>query len=401
MKILHAAFMVTPVPGVVHQMQWELAAAAEHGLDWDARLFCRYNETPDGPLIVPAPMGVRRGGSRPAQLMASIHLHRAYFRWLMDVAPHYDAILMRYNTSDPLQAAFVRDAPAPVFPVHHTLEVPELRHSYPPGSRWIRTALERHAYGAASRSTRGIIAVTDEILRYERSRTRHPSKPGYIYPNGIHYPQNATASPRDERTDTPEILFVASHFARWHGLDLLLDSLARSKARFILHLVGTLNPEDQTRAIADSRVRLHGLLGSDQIQTLSQRCWLGLSSFALARKAMEQACTLKVREYLLNGLPVYANYCDVFPDDFIYYRTGPPDIEQILDYSRSTRSATRAEVAEAARPYISKSALLLGLHDWLQAQLAPAPNPHAGPNARRPEPTPWTTWTPSRPPGNS
>lgn len=381
MKVLHAAFMVHPIPGVMNQMQWELMAAAEHGMDWDTRLFCRFAGTPNGRLIVPAPPSspsrkgaVRRWGDR-------IALHRAYFRWLAEQAPRYDAILLRYNASDPLQARFIRHTNTPVFPIHHTLEVPELRHSYRAAGRLIRVGLEqlsgRATFGAAS----GIVAVTDEILHYERNRVGGPVTPGYVYPNGIFYPVHP-GTDDDGRGGTPEILFIASHFAHWHGLDLLLDSLEHSHSKFILHLVGTLYPADHARAAADPRIRLHGLLDIADVHRLSQRCWLGLSSFALERKQMEQACTLKVREYLLNGLPVYASHRDVFPDDFAYYRMGPPHIEQILAYARSIRSAGRREVAELARPFISKSSLLAGLHGWLETRVS-----QRSPQAAQPLPT--------------
>jgi hypothetical protein len=72
----------------------------------------------------------------------------------------------------------------------------------------------------------------------------------------------------------------------------------------------------------------------------------------------------------------------VFPDDFAYYRMGPPDIEQILAYARSIRSAGRREVAELSRPFISKSSLLAGLHGWLETRVS-----QRSPQAAQPLPT--------------
>lgn len=369
MKVLHSAFMVNPAPGIMNQMQWERMAAAERGLDWDARLFCRYAGTSPGELIVPAPMPAAGAGGQPGRAPGRLRLRRDYFQWLKQQAPRYDVILLRYGVSDPMQTAFVRGAGRPVYLVHHTLEVPELRHSYKAPGRLLRVGLETFFGKLTLKSSNGIVAVTDEILRYEKNRAGIRRQPGYVYPNGIYYPEEGAGYGRDARGGVPEILFIASYFARWHGLDLLLDSVARSGSDFILHLVGTLSPEDRAKAVRDERIRLHGVLSNPRIEELSDRCWIGLSSFALGRKGMEQACTLKVREYLLNGLPVYANYLDVFPDGFEYYRMGPPDIERILEYARSIRSAARAEVAEAARPFISKTALLAGLHDWLEKRV--------------------------------
>lgn len=365
MKVLHTAFMVDPAPGIMHQMEWEQMAAEERGMDWDVRLFCRYTGTPRSKVVVPARKPGSRGTGVTSLLPDRLGLRRDYFHWLKAQTPRYDVILLRYSVSDPMQAAFVKGTDRPIYLVHHALEVPELRLYYKGLGRSIRISLERFFGGMTLRSANGIVAMTDEILRHEADRTGARHKQGYVYPNGIYYPDASAGHGLDGRGTLPEILFVASRFVGGIGLDRLLDSLAGSSSDFILHLVGTLNPEDEARAVQDHRIRLHGILSGSQIEVLSQKCWVGLSSFALDRKGMEQACTLKVREYLFHGLPVYANYRDVFPDDFRYYRIGPPDIDRILEYAALTRNATRAEVAAQARPFISKSVLLASLHEWL------------------------------------
>jgi glycosyltransferase involved in cell wall biosynthesis len=370
MKILHAAFMVNPLAGVRNQMSWETLAAKELGLNWDTRLFCCHPAPPESGLIVQAKLGSIPVDGKSTTFVSRTKLHIDYLRWLRSVEKDYDAILLRDNASDPFQAGFVRTNKCPVFTVHHTLEVPELNNSYSGYSRIAHVGLEKLTEKFTLSATHGTIAVTGEILRYEGARNRHTAgKPGYIYPNGIYYENDSGGGPQDTRGEIPELLFIASHFAPWHGLDRLLESLPGSDAPFILHLVGRLSAADKAAAAADSRIKLHGWLDSISIQTLSRKCWLGLSSFALDRNGMQQACTLKVREYLYHGLPVYANYKDVFPEEFRYYRTGNPDIRDILHYGWSVRDATRSEVSEAARPFISKSALLQALHDWLQLHI--------------------------------
>lgn len=370
MKILHAAFMITPLPGIKNQMDWERLAAKELGLDWDVRLFCCHPEAPDSELIVQAKIGSTPASGKGTSFVDRARLHLNYLHWLRSVERHYDAILLRYNACDPFQAGFVRSIKRPVFSVHHTLEIPELKNLYQGCNRAVHVGLEKLTEKFTLNATHGTIAVTEEILQYEGNRNpRVEQKPGHIYPNGIYYEPGNTGTPQDTRHAIPEFLFVASYFAPWHGLDRLLASLSNSDDAFILHLVGGINDKDKAAATADPRIRIHGQLDSTAIQTLSRQCWLGLSSFALDRKQMHQACTLKVREYLLNGLPVYAGYRDVFPEGFQYYRMGSPDIRDILRYGRSTRNASRAEVAAAARPFISKSALLRGLHDWLESRV--------------------------------
>lgn len=362
--------MINPLPGVRNQMSWEALAAKEQGLSWDARLFCCHPEAPDSELIVQAKFGNSPVSSKGITFTDRARLHLRYLHWLRNVEKNYDAILLRYNACDPFQVGFVRSIKRPIFSVHHTLEIPELNNSYNGCSRIAHVGLERFTERFTLDATHGTIAVTDEILRYEGIRNRRvEQKPGYVYPNGIYYAPDSSRKLDDRRGKTPELLFVASQFAPWHGLDQLLASLPCSDDEFTLHLVGDLNPKDKAAASADPRVRMHGRLDSRSLQALSRQCWLGLSSFALDRNGMRQACTLKVREYLLNGLPVYANYKDVFPDGFRYYRMGSPDIQDILRYGRSIRDVSRDEVSEAARPFISKSALLRALHDWLESRV--------------------------------
>ncbi|MFX8895379.1 glycosyltransferase family 1 protein, partial [Acinetobacter baumannii] len=85
---------------------------------------------------------------------------------------------------------------------------------------------------------------------------------------------------------------------------------------FILHIVGDVSVEDELLAKKDSRVILHGPLTNIEISQLMSKMWIGLASFGLFRKRMKEACTLKVREYLNYGLPIYSGHKDIFPEEF-------------------------------------------------------------------------------------
>lgn len=367
MKVLHSTFILNSVPGILNQMRWEHLAAREKGLDWDTKLFCADARLPPNEITMQArSVTDHASGKTYRRALNWLKLRREYYEWLGNQAAHYDVILLRHSRSDPMQDAFIKKLQLPVFSIHHDLEIYELRSSDQLPANSIRANLEQFFGKKTLRSVRGIIGVTDEILRYERSRIRDQTKLGYVYPNGVFYSETTEKHVVDERGSVPEILFVASHFVNWHGLDLLFDSTEKSGSKFILHLVGRLNSADRSRALHDSRIKMHGVLSSSDVDEISQKCWLGLSSFALHRKNMKQACTLKVREYLMNGLPVYAGYQDVFPDDFDFYRKGPPEIENILDYAGSIRNSTRLDVAQQAKPFISKAALLSDLYDWLK-----------------------------------
>lgn len=367
MKVLHAGFTLNSIPGVMNQMNSEQLAAQENCLDWHTKIFCADVDSPSIEIATQSLSVASHANEKIHQRVLNwLKVRREYYDWLEEQASHYDVILLRHSLSDPIQANFIKKIKRPVFSVHHALEVPELGSPNQPIINSIRVNLERFFGKKTLHSVSGIIGVTDEILCYERARIHDHKKPGYVYPNGIFYPEKRKKYSVDQRGLVPEILFVASFFANWHGLDLLLDDIAKSNSNFVLHLVGALSAKDRLRASRDPRIKIHGPLKRDDINKLSQLCWLGLSSFALNRKKMKQACTLKVREYLMNGLPVYAGYQDVFPHDFSFYKMGPPDIEKILDYARSIRNRTRWDVARQAEPFISKTELLPGLYSWLE-----------------------------------
>jgi len=58
-------------------------------------------------------------------------------------------------------------------------------------------------------------------------------------------------------------------------------------------------------------IRAPGKLSRKEYEPLVAACTAGIGTLALHRKAMNEACALKVREYLAFGLPVILGYNDV------------------------------------------------------------------------------------------
>ena len=370
MKILHSTLMSWDQPGIMRQIRWEDEAAKALGLDWSSVLYVPSSSRLFGPSVVKSHLSLsarclKLGG----HLIFWVRLKRDYYRWLHEQSKHYDAILLRHSTHDPFRLGFLKKCRVPVFSVHHTLEVPEIRGK----KNWsteFKVVAEAYWGGRGIEHATGIIGVTNEIVDYELKRINDSDKLAFVYPNGVFFNETEIQNLSDRRSlNVPEILFVASSFSPWHGLDILLNSLSESDDEFILHLVGRISNADKVAALKDPRIVLHGLRDQDKISELSERAWVGLSSFALERKAMKQACTLKVREYLLRGLPVYAGYDDVFPEGFCAYRKGPASISLILSYAREIRHMARLDVVREAEPFISKKRLLEGLSNWLAENL--------------------------------
>ena len=134
-------------------------------------------------------------------------------------------------------------------------------------------------------------------------------------------------------------------------------------------MVGTLSDEDQKKAQCDNRVLVHGQLTTQAISEISKKCRLGLSSFALHRNSMNEACTLKTREYLMSGLAVYSGHKDVFPDDFSYYRFGLPNIDSILQFYKEISAVSMMSISKESEKYISKRVVLADLNRWICDQI--------------------------------
>lgn len=362
MNILHSAISLRPVSGIVNQMNWEQEVANHLGLNWTVKIFCPNNFAKSNSCKIfhfPSLNIIKRCNDGISKNIYNwIRLRVAYYRWLKSEESKVDIFLLRHYSFDIFELLFIIKCTKPVYLVHHTLEVEELRLSKTPICR-IQSLVESIVGSISIRKAFGIIGVTEEIIAYEKKRSGMKNKISFHYPNGILY---TSCILQDRRGVIPEFIFIASHFAPWHGLDILISYIKKSKKDFILHLVGKIEENDEKKIKNESRIILHGTKTSDEIRYISEQCWVGLSSFALYRKRMNEACTLKVREYLMLGLPVYANYIEVFPKKFPYYHQGPPDIDKIIEYAYQVRNTLRDEVAECARPFIDKKEILQSLY---------------------------------------
>jgi len=362
MRVLHAAAHSGPPSGILDQMRWERRSAQELGLNWTVKMFCPKDWTEPDPIIQEASRTKADSAGLTRRAYNWITFRKEYHAWLKTQEDAYDIFLLRYYRHDPFQLLFVLSCRKPVYFVFHTLVIQELA-SQGGWIGWIRSNMERIIGKPTLKNAAGIIGVTQEIIEHQKRRVHSFDGFEILYPNGILFDQDPVTKPIPK---VPELIFVSSCFCPWHGLDLLLNSVEKSTDSFTLHLVGELEVKDYDRAKVDKRIRIHGHMSHEEIRVLASHCTVGLSSFALYRNNMKEACTLKVREYLMMGLPVYAGCKDVvLPDDFAYYRIGEPSIERILEYARNVEGVDRKDVADNSRYFIDKRVLLKKLFDSL------------------------------------
>ncbi len=155
----------------------------------------------------------------------------------------------------------------------------------------------------------GLVSVTDELAR-DTSYSAY-RKPMRVISNGIDL---SAFQPLDApNNEMPRLVFIGTPGYSWHGVDKLVE-LARTFPDLHIDIVGYEQlPEHQP---LPSNLTLHGYLNADGYKKVMAACDLAISTLALYRKGMEEACPLKTRECLAYGLPMVLPYVDTDLEGF-------------------------------------------------------------------------------------
>jgi hypothetical protein len=152
----------------------------------------------------------------------------------------------------------------------------------------------------------GLVFVTGELAR-SASFSGYNARRAVIA-NGIHV--ETFPFVEDTGNDRPQLCFIGSPGQSWHGLDKL-PLLAASLPECTLHVIGPSREEClSVWQLPPPNVLCHGYLDGMSSSELLSRMDIGISTLALHRKNMNEACPLKVRQYFALGLPVIAGYSD-------------------------------------------------------------------------------------------
>jgi hypothetical protein len=366
MRHVKVAYLIVTrsFPGLLKQIEYDRALTRDlEGIDWDHFTFL---DTDEGSGHVKALPTMLRGVFG-RKLFAWI--------WMLQNTGRYDFIIVRHMEFDPFApifAWFVRNR----IPVHHSKEVLELKLVRRGWKGQAASMLERFSGRIAVRTSRALLCVTREICQYQQRYHDLPHNfPIGLFPNGVIVDDIEPLA--DARVNNiVEIGFMCGSFAAWHGLDILLkkidDYISRDlfKAPIKLHLIGKLS-DDQLRHVAkvndNARCNIvvpHGRQKESEYRNILNRCHIGIGSLAMGRIRMEEGATLKVRELLAMGLPLYSGHTDTaLPSNFPYYFIGNGDIDEIVTFAKKVADVPRYLVREAGRPYIDKRI-------WLEAASA-------------------------------
>lgn len=161
--------------------------------------------------------------------------------------------------------------------------------------------------------------------------------------NGILIDDSIKIIIQEKQENKINLIAVAS-IAFWHGYDRLLKAMALAQQNhpdieINLTLVGDGELLPELKKLVDklnlsAHVRFTGALYGQELEAAYEGANLGVSSFGLFRKGLDEASDLKTREYLAKGLCVIGAGKDPdFPEDSPYRFLVPNDesIEPIAE----------------------------------------------------------------------
>jgi tetratricopeptide (TPR) repeat protein len=267
-------------------------------------------------------------------------------------------IYMRYPSADRNLLDFMERFPQRIVFEHQTIEVEEFKNL----GNADRLHREVEFGMPCLNKALALVGVTQEIIHYQKSRLSAP-KPTMVLPNGI----NAESIPLKKypscSSETDRIQFLAvAQFNYWCGLDRLIEGLAQypHSRKACFHLVG-YGPqlERYHRAIAahglGNQFIFYGYKASADIDSLADKCQVGVGILAPHRKGLLETTALKHREYCLRGLPFFfAGKDPDFPESLPFIHSIPSD-EKPIDFPEIASFARRAgqeeKMSTAAREY--------------------------------------------------
>jgi glycosyltransferase involved in cell wall biosynthesis len=361
MKIVHLTIARQLTHGQTKQLRFEYDAAQSlDGASWTTIAY--HNGRLTEPYMLKIPL-LFRG-----------FLLRQLWGWIvaLRLSRSHDFLLMRHMTFDPFAfvfAAFINNRVS----IHHAKEVEELRLIRKGWKGHMAAWFELISGKFAVRHTRMVLGVTQEIANYERD-TRAPLKGIGVYPNGIELTRLPLLADRRKHKEI-NAAFMCGTFSEWHGLDKLIeavDSHYLSSYRLVIHLIGRLSSK-QIEALSATEIRRavfkkHGHLNFDSYIPILEICDFGIASLALYRKNLNEASTLKVREMLALGLPVYSGHKDVAlneSDKFVLI-TDQPSVSGMITFAIQSKGLERGYVRKHSANRIDKRQAMQNIVNMLK-----------------------------------
>ena len=301
----------------------KIRAQAAHWLHagHEARYFSLVPTTAVWPGLAPLSADLQARGRFGWRIVQSFRLARRVRSWRPDV------VYFRYAYHSAGLPGLFRDIPT-VAEINSD-DLAEYPVTLKPAKVVYHRLTRARVLGAVS----AFVPVTRELA----ARFAAFGKPTEVISNGIDLDAFAPAAPPAAAAPL-RLVFVGSAGTPWHGLERV-GELARMFPGLTIDIVGCTEadwPRPATAGAVPAALRFHGALPRATYEPLVRAANAAIGTMALFRKHMDEACPLKVREYLALGLPVIAAYADT-------------DITESADYFLQLPNNSASLAGERAR----------------------------------------------------
>jgi hypothetical protein len=270
--------------------------------------------------IADLPIEVVLSGTKLMPLLRAHTLIKRVIAWQPDVA------YVRWGPNYPSLPILMKNVPTLM--EINTDDLAEFRVLLP----WIKYLYHRATRNRVLGGAAGFVCMTHELAE----RFRKYGKPMIVVANGINLREYPQIPPTGN--SNPRLVLIANmqkdmQGIDWHGIDKVLW-LARHFAKWQFDLIGIEARQiDHQGCGVPPNVATHGVLGRTDYEKILLGVDIGLGTLALHRKNMDEACPLKVREYLAYGIPTIIGYRDTdFPQPVPFLLQIPNTATNVIEH---------------------------------------------------------------------
>lgn len=197
----------------------------------------------------------------------------------------------------------------------------------------------------------GIAAPTREILDYYKTNQILKS---YLIPNGVILDAKITNDHKVYENELLNLVFLASSYQNWHGLDSLIRTMEASEKSFVkLHVIGSIHSENR------ENVHFWGHREGEELSSILAKMDIGIGSFPPKNFHLKETSSLKHREYLRHGLPVFTGVYDALCDvSHVYFKVDEFKIEKIIEFALKVKGTSKGEIYSTFSHVIDRKAII-------------------------------------------
>ena len=335
MKVAHVNYLPTPVylPGKENKIIAQAKVAYRENLNLDFFILNSELESTENNLYY------KKIKFSENKLLKSIQQKLFRYKIIESLVPFkdYDYVVLRYPLAMGFgMKSFYKKWGKIIITEHHTIEERELK-TYFQNKILSLTAsfIERQYKHHVFRCTRGMIGVTNEIVMHNEKSSDKKT----VITNGFDI-MSVNQSTRPEYKKTFNIIFIASRFAVWHGLERIIKSAQKYKGPEIINikLVGKiLDSKTNTllTSFSNSLITFQkiGIKEGKELEEIYSDIHLGISSMGLYNIGLKEACVLKTRDYIARSVPFIYGYqdSDLSGNEVFAYKVS--DDAQLIDFN--------------------------------------------------------------------